>query len=739
MRGFVVLVVLLMLAVISAVAIGQMSVVSTESTLSVRREEEAQARAIAEGCLLMLQKRAERFMGAPAGGVVPTPPTPTGGDFDRLLNPGGGGTRDGDEYIPSITGAVAVTIPKGASGTSEHQWLMISRTAGTKTGACFVRYEDNSDDNLGAGSGLVDTSTTNCGGEGTGVDVNFCDQDGAIYLTAIGVYPKLAGTANADVYASAHARVTLRKLFQVATPGSFPAAIATAGDIDIKNNIQICGVGGVQANDVNGKLKGSSCMCGSAVTNSPAGTLPTLSSTCCPTGCSPGTIQSGVTPPKKIDIDGDGAPTGPYAGTAAPESMPPSAIQPKLPVGGTYLANQGFGDPRVATNNIGDAAACKIYLKEDGMVFYWDRSDANANAWPGTIPIVVASPQATADCGAFAPDPVPKPCVMDSVAGTIDCGSSGTGGLCWKPLAKLGDGVTTSSLFPGGEFTDATGDSLAIKITDPPFVAAAGQHLADAVAANRLCGDMSVVSPSGFLTQSSGDYTMSSTTTSTHVSATYFVVDKKFTAAGARAAAQPYLNVGILAGDNVTISSHWNLSCPTCPNPTSVSLTVGPTGTCKIPVAGATYASSNQLALSTNRVLPGFVVKTEKTLNWADYTLAGLTWTDEDFSSGTGSPCFVGRMVVTKKFIGNNNANINVAGEWLVVGDIDGSANNVTMTADVYTEGKATFSNNWRMNGRLYANGNIEIKNSAVVTFDGGGISGSFGSSALSSFMESQW
>jgi hypothetical protein len=738
-RGFVILVVLLMLAVITAVAIGQLSVVVNESTVSVRREEEAQARAIAEGCLLMLQKKAERFMGAPAGGVVPTPPTPPGGDFDGLLNPAGGAVRDGDEHIPSITGATAVKIPKGASGTSERQWLLIPRTAGTQAGACFVRYEDNSDDNLPTGFGVVDTDAANCGGEGTGVDVTFCDRDGAIYLTAIGVYPKLPGTADADVYASAHARVTLRKLFQVAVPGSFPAAVTGKANVKLSTSIKICGVGGVFANDIDTATQGNSCMCGSAMTNVAPAPAPTLSSTCC-TSCSPGTLRSGVAAPRPIDIDGDALPVGPYAAAADPELMPPSPLQPDLPVGGTFRANQGFGDPRTSANNIGAIATCKLYLRNDGMVYYWDRTDTDSALWPGAAtPVIgVTAPPVTADCGLFSPATVPLPCAMDpAVPTTINCTASAAGGLCWKPLAKLGDGVSTSTLFPGGEFTDAVGNALMMKTTDPPFVKVAGKHLADAVAGNRLCGTLGTPAATGYLTQAAGDYTLSASTATDHVAATYFFVDQAFVAAGARTAAQPYVNIGVLAGGSVTINNNWNLSCPTCANPTGLTLTVGAAGTCKIPVAGATpYADAGQLPL--NRVLPGYVVKTDGTLNWGAYTLAGLTWTDQNFASAAGSPCFVGRMVVLGNFVGDSDANINVAGEWLVKGTVGGIANAVTVTADVYAEGAATIANNWRLNGRLYGNGAIDVKNTAVVTYDGGG-SGSSYSNALSSFMESQW
>src|SRR5258706_4535904 len=78
-RGFVLIVVVMALAIITAVAVGQMSVVRSEAVASVRIEDEVQARGVAEGCLTLLQAYTSQTMINPARA-----------DFDLVLDPDSG-------------------------------------------------------------------------------------------------------------------------------------------------------------------------------------------------------------------------------------------------------------------------------------------------------------------------------------------------------------------------------------------------------------------------------------------------------------------------------------------------------------------------------------------------------------------------------------------------------------------------------------------------------------------------
>src|ERR1044071_8589424 len=77
-RGFVLIVVVMALAIITAVAVGQLSVVRSETVASIRVEDEVQARGVAEACLTLLQTS-----------FVQSMPTPARVDFALVLAPDG--------------------------------------------------------------------------------------------------------------------------------------------------------------------------------------------------------------------------------------------------------------------------------------------------------------------------------------------------------------------------------------------------------------------------------------------------------------------------------------------------------------------------------------------------------------------------------------------------------------------------------------------------------------------------
>ena len=214
-RGFVVLIILMVLAILSAVVVSQFSVVTNNTTIGIRSADDAKARTLAEGCLTMLQAYADADLGSPI---------PTGKDFDQVLNPDDSATISGnDEFLPATrTGESVVTVPKGLTGADDfvqrHRWLLIPQPVGSARGACLVRFDDNSDETLPLTS--LPVGTVDDPGEGllapSGTDIPFKDRDRAIYLSAIGIFPFLSTTPAATSVAS---RARCAATASAASPG----------------------------------------------------------------------------------------------------------------------------------------------------------------------------------------------------------------------------------------------------------------------------------------------------------------------------------------------------------------------------------------------------------------------------------------------------------------------------------------------------------------------------------------
>jgi hypothetical protein len=840
-RGFIVLVVLLMLAVITAVAVAQFSAVNNQSDVSIRREEETQARAIAEGCLMLAQRyaecRADRNELAPGG--VPCSGSAldsTGGktlkldpdvDFDKILNPNdvagpGLPAQASGAFIPTKqTGQFIVQVPPGTYTTAEHDWLFIPRasTGSANGGACLIRYDDNADDALPVTALSDDGAAHNCGKE-AGVDVEGkrpdlpqCDRDKAIYITAIGIYPFIGAATQADAdtaYQRAHARVTLRKLFSVGNPGNFPASIVTPGNVNIKNNIIICGAGGIVAGDVVGKFKGTSCICGDVKSTNPLETPPPLGSTCCAT-CNSGVASTGNPLPKKIDIDGDNVPcldTSTCSSALTLENdVPRSPLQPAKPnaVSSDYMSNQNFGDPRSDTNNISfrssgvasdPADECKLFHGADGTVYYWDDFDTNPinTIFVGKLGLVLpvalpnVAPLGTDDCTNYTKSIVEEPCTWDFTTPAVICGVNQT--MCWKPLAKLDGALVDIDLGAGtaAEMVDTAGTSLQFTAGPLPNSATARTYF-DTTAANRMCGLGQAVTSVPATTFAAGEYRVNAVSninipipaimsfdTPVHVGAVGGI-----SVVPAVSTNGPLL-ASVLASGNITVANHAGLCAPQSnrKNPAQApllgitsdpclamyaankrELVAGPpntecaidsnpltaTGNLLLPIWARFNMSDTQNfpsangplgGLPSNRWLPGVVARTDGTMNMADYTFAGLTWIKGDVDFPSGNPCFVGRLMIDGDTKMSNHGQLNVAGEFLTLGNIDG-ANGVKVTADLYSEGSVDIKNDFNLNGRLVVNGDFDVKNNAVVNYSGGGSTGTFANAGLSSFMESQW
>lgn len=441
-RGFVILVVMLLLAVATAVAMSQFTVVANESVASIRINEEVQARANAEGCLTLLTEYAEGYIGT-------SPPGFKFADFDGLLD------RDtvantADDFLPSFGTRVlvpATITPATGATAAAHQWAFVTRGTAPNQGGCLLRLEDNSDDAFPSSS--VPSGTTGVlEAASAGRDLPLRDRDRSIYLTVVGLHPVLPGTAPTDAWERAHSRVTLRRLYATNNPVQTPPALQACDDVNLSANIDVCGLGGVQGDAIT-ISGGSTCGCGNYSGNSVTPATPPAACTGCPSGtCSP--PSRSVLSPAQSAVDRGCSP-------------------PAIPNATYYMDNKGFGNPASNSNNIGDKASCKVHIDRRGRVFVWDTTDPDANQRvPPTnmTNALVAGGVATgfvADCQNYTGIPdgfggriVELPCTWDTTlldgdGESITCDTTNANPRlrqtpCWKPIANLEDGAAQRTI-----------------------------------------------------------------------------------------------------------------------------------------------------------------------------------------------------------------------------------------------------------------------------------------------------
>ncbi len=416
-RAFVVLIVLVVLAILSAVVVAQFSVVTNNTIIGVRSADDAKARAIAESCLTMLQAYADADLGSPI---------PVGADFDEVLNPNNAtnpGVIDGDEFIPAArAGESVVTVPKGLTGLPDfvqrHKWLLVPQTVGAARGACLVRFDDNSDD--GRLAFTLPTGVIDDLGEGLTSDVPFKDRDRAIYLSAIGLFPFLPGTAADDAYGAAHARVTLRRLYNTSSTGS--PTILAGGDVSgIKGALCTGGVGSI-SKTVNAFksaiVTGSGCGCGAIIAEAttpvaPAACIATPTCDCAPVSTATATFDNAALATRLAAAK----PPGNWLATNAQFVFDNQSFFPSPPPG-----------PAPPARNIGafdlgsNSASCKLHYSKTGEVFVWDRNFAAA-------------------CANYTNDPVERPCTWDAAnpGAFVSCAASGQT-ACWRRVFNGGVG-----------------------------------------------------------------------------------------------------------------------------------------------------------------------------------------------------------------------------------------------------------------------------------------------------------
>lgn len=494
-RGFVIVVVLAAAVVMAAVVAAQLMTSKESQLVGIRASEEARARAIAESCLDMVSKAIDQ--------VDPTPAW--GDDYDEILDGADATLGNGDDFVPF--GTRLVTIPVGAGANPFNRWELIPMASG----ACAVRFDDNSDDGrpLLPGPGGEEANE----GPLNGPNPNK-DRDRSIFITAIGLYPLLPTTADAAAYDAAHARVTLRRVVQRVNVYQPFAPGLWAGSVTLASNVDICGYGGISAT---GGVNGSSndCACGNVLgTVTPAGTF-TSGATCgsprCPTQsaptpqCIPTTISTTapVAPPAWLHWMATGAGmVRDREGWSSPAEVPLTDQNDTATNHGQGWEAAPADDGNIAdtpAGGVSPAPFCAFYAEEaTRSIFVWDSADDHTATTLETLNGGPLGPGATNipqhDCrpggGVADLDPVPGPCSW-TINGAIDCSGGKT--PCWKLQAKL-DGTMDDDIGPGGiSAFETTGDSGFGEDWHPnknralPHVAYAKTFGANG--ANTLCGD----------------------------------------------------------------------------------------------------------------------------------------------------------------------------------------------------------------------------------------------------------
>ena len=137
-RGFIILIVLAVIATTSVVLATQLGSVQSQEGAQLRIVEEIKARDIAEYCLDVADAYVQDY-----GTTNSTL------DFDALLDPNGTVGAAGDDNMPpsGLLGgsATVVNVPPGRTGT-KYRWMGFNiSTPGTggTAGTCLIRFDDN--------------------------------------------------------------------------------------------------------------------------------------------------------------------------------------------------------------------------------------------------------------------------------------------------------------------------------------------------------------------------------------------------------------------------------------------------------------------------------------------------------------------------------------------------------------------------------------------------------------------
>ncbi len=471
-RGFVLLIVVMLLAVLGVAVAVQLDTARGQSIDASRSRDDTAARAVAETCLDLLLAQTRGYLS------TSTPPPP---DFDPLLDPDGvAGSRD--DFLPPSSGlagvvSAVVAVPRDSDRPSA-RYRLYRFTEGS---ACLVRFDDNSDDAVPVPLlPRIATSAQEGPDANGGRDVPMRDRDRAIQLTAIGLFPALAATADGDVYDRAHARVTLRRVIE--TSGG-PAIWAGDRVITAQNNA-VCGLGGLTAD---GLTQGSDSACACGEQN--IGTTPAVPAACDYTSAAaPGSMcdddsracEPRVIGPLKRQID----PFDPSPQNDSPleQLIVDSGGNPDPEVDATaWLSTAAIGHPgtnglcefyvrqrqAIDPNDAGGRSWGSTYFAENAAlaaeVYVWNHQDigrlaglplaARLTRLMGTLGVTALTCRnasgATIGCPTSCDEPggqtVPAPCDFTGSGGALTATCAAGQSPCWQLVAQL-DGVANQAI-----------------------------------------------------------------------------------------------------------------------------------------------------------------------------------------------------------------------------------------------------------------------------------------------------
>jgi hypothetical protein len=324
-HGFVTLLLMAVLAAVIAMGTTIWQAARQNIQMAVVVQEEAVARNIAEQCLSKgVAVAAAHFQGRGNNAF----------DFDRLLDPVAAGTND--DFLFCNGGAGCTTPPRAflpstsTATTSQYAFEFVDpdedATKG-RPGACLIRFDDNNDDNLQGYEAQTSNTDGVLEGPAAGQNVRNRDRDASIVITAIGIYPVDASVntdaARSDAYAKARAHVTMRQYFS-AVPAPFGFA---TGEITVKGNSELCGTGGLRAQEVT--FANTSCMCGDLLAAEANGSTTSSGVVQCPAPAC--TDAVGPNTNARPGLDG-GVPLGDFdARSSLDLRAPPNVMQVRTP------------------------------------------------------------------------------------------------------------------------------------------------------------------------------------------------------------------------------------------------------------------------------------------------------------------------------------------------------------------------------------------------------------------------
>lgn len=716
-RGFAILIILAVIATTSVVLATQLASVEHQGTMAVRAAEELKARDLADACLEAAEAYVEDYAREDSRR-----------DFDALLDPDDVVLTTADNFQPPATllgnNLGIATIPPGVADQF-HRYTVFGVSG---VGACFVRFDDNSDDASTHASFDMFTDA----GEGTGVDLPQRDRDRAMMITVVGVVPDR--TTLADIYPRAHAVASLTVL-RALPPVSRDVAIEAGGTANLDGSI--CGD---QAGLIADSVTGGACVCGMLDAQLISGSQPPPDCAGCAT-CGPSTgssVTAGARPDPDVQVP-------PFAG---------------------FMANEGFGLPGSSGNNVGAAGVCKIYFRDDdtltagfpggpgsgdAQVFLWDSFDPNAQATL-TAKFGGAAVGVPADnCANVTSDPVPRPCNWPLGGGGVPNGVTCAAGQsgCWKLIAHLRDGVVAADFDPsaGAPIPEMTnGDEFQARTAIP--------NIADTTRtwANFCGGCTGCAAPNSTIIARDAPrvFKVVDVTAANFPSPAILMFDTNAPdpatdtslLGGVHAEVHMHLGVAatakltILTNGGVELHDNSKLCCPTC---TCATLGAINGGLCD-------PESANVIALDAT----GFAIRAEGNCDFAGKAAGLVGRIDCETIASDNGDCFVGDMVSHQPEPGPYDCDLagtpgaafcatssgicfkntaSIRGDVFAHSNIC-SKNSLSFSGSLQSEDSIGWKNNGAILGQIIAEEQVGAKNNNQITFNGVGGSAAQGINA---------